>query len=269
MFFLILLFHASDAASVFKMGECHSNEYVASVQKQLIRSTVGLQRCNNVGVCTCAADMYFNGRECANYTGSRWLSPFETLSKKWEEVPFRSETYSELRVLQGAVPDLDMFNDDGQVMSGKLQALSSEELVDLWQGATTDDTFTMFYASILTRKSFIDIGSGLARQTLQFVLHGAYGTFVDIVESNLEIIRRVAVMLGVGHRVSTILFVSLPQLQNDLGDEMFDAVCAFGSLHHTPREIIQEQSRLLRDHLKPGGLWIQLAYVSSLLIPNL
>jgi SAM-dependent methyltransferase len=164
---------------------------------------------------------------------------------------------------------MDMFNIHGQVMSGKLQALSNEELVNLWQGATTDDTFTMYYASILTGKSFIDIGSGLARQTLQFVLHGAYGTFVDIVESNLEIVRRVAVSLGVGHRVSTILFVSLPQLQSELGDEMFDAVCAFGSLHHTPREIIQEQSRLLRDHLKPGGLWIQLALVFSPSHPNL
>ena len=208
--------------------------------------------------------MYFNGRECSNFTGSRWLSPFETLSKKWEEVPFRSETYSELRVLQGAVPDLDMFNGAGQVMSGKLQALSNEDLVHLWQEATTDDTFTMYYASILTGKSFIDIGSGLARQTLKFVLYGAYGTFVDIVESNLEIIRRVAVSLGVADRVSTILFVSLPQLRRELDDEMFDAVCAFGSLHHTPREIIQEQSRLLRDHLKPGGLWIQLAYASPL-----
>ena len=41
---------------------------------------------------------------------------------------------------------------------------------------------------------------------------------------------------------------------------MFDAVCAFGSMHHAPREFIQKQVRLLRDHLAPGGLWVQLAY---------
>jgi len=254
-----LLLQPSRAASAFKMTDCEPNEYIERVQNQLVRSRAGLQRCNNVGVCSCVDNMYFNGRECANFSGSRWLTPFETLSKKWGQVPFGSESYDELRVLRGAVPRLDMFADDGQATTSGLQSLSNEELVDLWRKSTNDDTFTMYYASIFARKSFIDIGSGLARQTLQFVLHGAYGTFVDIVESNLGIIRRVAVSLGVGDRVSTILLVSLPQLERDLDDEMFDAVCAFGSLHMAPREIVQEQMRMLRDHLKPGGLWIQLA----------
>ena len=40
---------------------------------------------------------------------------------------------------------------------------------------------------------------------------------------------------------------------------MFDAVCAFGSMRHAPRELIQKQARLLRDHLAPVGLWVQLA----------
>jgi SAM-dependent methyltransferase len=250
------------------MSQCESNEVIRIQQQQLIASKAGLQRCNNVGVCTCVENMYFNGRNCANFSGSRWESPFQTLAEKWDEVPFRSETYDEQRVLQGLVPDMEMFSPEGRVLSNGLQALSNEQLVDLWHGATTDDTFTMYYASILAHKSFIDIGSGLARQTLQFVLHGAYGTFVDIVDSNLEIIRRVAVALGVAERVSTILLVSLPQLERDLDDEMFDAVCAFGSLHHAPREIIQKQMRLLRDHLKPGGLWIQLACLPSLPHPS-
>jgi hypothetical protein len=31
-------------------------------------------------------------------------------------------------------------------------------------------------------------------------------------------------------------------------------------MHHAPREFIQQQVRVLRDHLVPGGLWVQLAY---------
>jgi len=259
VFIATLHLQPSRAASAFSMTDCESNEYIERVQNQLVRSRDGLQRCNNVGVCSCIERMYFNGRECVNISGSRWMSPFDTLAKKWGQVPIVSETYDANLVIRGSMARLDMINADGQATTSGLQSLSNEELVDLWRASTNVDTFTMYYASIFARKSFIDIGSGLARQTLQFVLHGAYGTFVDIVEANLDFIRRVAASLGVGDRVSTILLVSLPQLERDLDDEMFDAVCAFGSLHHTPREIIQEQMRMLRDHLKPGGLWIQLA----------
>ena len=49
-------------------------------------------------------------------------------------------------------------------------------------------------------------------------------------------------------------------VQRALEGKVFDAVCAFGSMRHAPREFIQKQARLLRDHLAPGGLWVQLAY---------
>jgi ubiquinone/menaquinone biosynthesis C-methylase UbiE len=53
----------------------------------------------------------------------------------------------------------------------------------------------------------IDIGSGIARQTLQFAIHGASVTFVDIVKDNLEVIRRVARSKGVHERVCSHRFV--------------------------------------------------------------
>lgn len=49
-------------------------------------------------------------------------------------------------------------------------------------------------------------------------------------------------------------------MERAIEGQIFDAVCAFGSMHHAPREFIQKQVRILRDHLAPGGLWVQLAY---------
>ena len=107
---------------------------------------------------------------------------------------------------------------------------------------------------------------------------------MDIVRDNLEVIRRVAKSRGVEDRVcatvpvilqvythathsharppqvKTIYIESIADMQRALEGKVFDAVCAFGSMHHAPREFIQKQVRLLRDHLAPGGLWVQLAY---------
>ena len=129
-------------------------------------------------------------------------------------------------------------------------------------------------------RRIIDVGSGIARQTLQFAIHGAFVTFVDIVKDNLEVIRRVAESKGVADRVwtrdfnifvtffvmflllqvKTIYIESIADMERALEGKVFDAVCAFGSMHHAPREFIQKQVRILRDHLAPGGLWVQLAY---------
>ena len=106
---------------------------------------------------------------------------------------------------------------------------------------------------------------------------------MDIVRDNLEVIRRVAKSRGVEDRVcatvpvilqvythathsharppqvKTIDIESIADMQRALEGKVFDAVCAFGSMRHAPREFIQKQARLLRDHLAPVGLWVQLA----------
>jgi hypothetical protein len=61
-------------------------------------------------------------------------------------------------------------------------------------------------------------------------------------------------------QVKTIYIESIADMDRALEGKVFDAVCAFGSMHHAPREFIQKQVRILRDHLAPGGLWVQLAY---------
>ena len=60
-------------------------------------------------------------------------------------------------------------------------------------------------------------------------------------------------------QVKTIYIESITDMQRALEGKVFDAVCAFGSMRHAPREFIQKQARLLRDHLAPVGLWVQLA----------
>jgi len=40
----------------------------------------------------------------------------------------------------------------------------------------------------------------------------------------------------------------------------FDAITAFGSMHHMPHEIQQKQLSKIVRQLKVGGIWLQLAY---------
>jgi hypothetical protein len=61
-------------------------------------------------------------------------------------------------------------------------------------------------------------------------------------------------------QVKTIYIESIADMERALEGQVFDAVCAFGSMHHAPREFIQKQVLIIRDHLALGGLWVQLAY---------
>jgi hypothetical protein len=109
--------------------------------------------------------------------------------------------------------------------------LRDNDMVSKWEDVTTTDTFTMYYASVFRGRCvvrlmiaslfsctslashfrrIIDIGSGLARQTLQFAIHGAHVTFVDIVKDNLEVIRRVAKSKGCEDRVSNFHIFASP-----------------------------------------------------------
>ena len=221
--------------------------------------------CDEVGICTCPDGQFFDGFRCHIFAGSTWEHQFATLKKKWKEVPAAKEVYGAEGIATDSVgrqeeADEGDVPDPGRAFSTNLVKKSDKELEAYWDGLRADDTFTMFHASIFTGKNVIDIGSGLARQTLQFAIWGATVTYADVVPTNLEVIRRVAKAKGVGHRVKTIVVSSVEQLDKDLEGQSFDVVTAFGSMHHAPRELNQPEYHVLAKHLKKGGKWLQLAY---------
>src|SRR5580704_12704231 len=40
----------------------------------------------------------------------------------------------------------------------------------------------------------------------------------------------------------------------------FDAICAFGSIHHVPFDIARREALAALERLKPGGRWMELVY---------
>lgn len=181
-------------------------------------------------------------------TAVEWEKPFDILRRKWVEVPITPTV-------------------NGRRRTDKLLSLPDEELLELWSksreaqttrsGFKTRGWYHLLYADVLRDKKVLDIGCGLAFDGITFAQHGARVTFVDIVETNLEVVSRLCKILGL--RDVDFLYMrdveSLSSLEVD-----FDVVMCMGSLHNAPFEVIRPEAQELLRHLKIGGRWLQLAY---------
>lgn len=143
-----------------------------------------------------------------------------------------------------------------------------EALLDLWlkgrnesttgfDGFATRGWYHELYRDFLKGKNVLDIGSGLGYDTVTFAATGANVTFVDIVESNLQLLSRICSLQGIPnvqfHYMRDV--ESLASLPNN-----FDVVTCIGSLLHTPFEIVGKEVQEILRHLRVGGRWIELAY---------
>ena len=115
------------------------------------------------------------------------------------------------------------------------------------------------YSPQLAGKKIIDIGSGLAVDTIKWARDGAQVTFLDVVETNLEVITRLSKYFG--FKAEFLHLKHLEDLKHLPYD--FDFAFALGSLHHAPSSVIKPEVQELIRHIKPGGRWIQLAYPKS------
>ena len=175
-----------------------------------------------------------------------WSRPYETLREKWIEVP----------TTRG-----------GRAKTTRLNELSDAALLAEWESARTDITtgsqfahrgwYHALYAGAMREKKVMDVGSGFGIDSITFAQHGAHLTFVDLAESNLNLLKRICHLLGLrGVRFHVLGDVaSLQQLDND-----YDVVMAMGSLHHAPADVLKPEYDELLRHLKIGGRWLQLAY---------
>jgi SAM-dependent methyltransferase len=149
--------------------------------------------------------------------------------------------------------------------------LPDAELLDLWlhirQQATTGPLYHSrgwyhdMYKRAFRGQRLADVGSGLGFEGVTFAQEEATVTFVDVAESNLEVVRRVCHLLQLGERTSFVHLKTLDSLAA-LAPE-YDVMWCNGSLHHAPFEIVRAEAQELLRHLRPGGRWIQLAYPRS------
>ena len=187
-------------------------------------------------------------REGTPLSVSQWEDPFAILRRKWSEIP----------------GDVNM-----RVRSEDLLALSDDNLLVKWQQIVDRDTqgsgygvrgwYHDLYRNVVSGQRILDVGCGLGISTIPFAEIGAHVTFVDIVESNVEVVRRICQLKGL--RADFCYMSSLGSLDHLPTD--FDFVTALGSLINAPLDEIREEVDSIVPHLRDGGRWLHFAYPES------
>jgi SAM-dependent methyltransferase len=166
--------------------------------------------------------------------------------EKWREVPAGGDTL-------------------GRSYSTALLKLSDQELLAQWQrmyeaGSMSDHRgwYQVLYREAFAGRRIVEVGSGLGFDGIFFMKNGAKWVFADIVEDNLEAVRRLVRLQGLSAQAEYLWIESPASLARLEGE--FDVVWANGSLHHAPFDIARAETQLLLARLKAGGRWIELFY---------
>jgi FkbM family methyltransferase len=174
--------------------------------------------------------------------------PFAVLQRKWGEVPAGRN----------------------RVSTAELLAMDDRTLLEYWTRGRSEDTdgpgfsirgwYHEVYRDLMRGKKVLDIGCGLAFDSLMFASAGAHVTFVDIVADNVELVRRLAGLLGAVEP----RFLHMPDVAalRTLPDD-YDVIWAGGSLINAPTEVMQPEVDELVRRLRVGGRWIELGYPKS------
>jgi SAM-dependent methyltransferase len=146
--------------------------------------------------------------------------------------------------------------------------LPDDEFLARWERARADTTagrrgfelrgwFYAVYGPWAAGKKILEVGSGIGIDGVALAEAGAKMAFVDICSSNLDVVRRIWRLKGLGRPTCLHLtrFDDLDSLDSD-----FDAVVAFGSLHHIDAVEGKPEFEALARRLKPGGRFIMHAY---------
>ena len=165
------------------------------------------------------------------------------LRSKWSEVPFTAQDREYTLQLDG----LDDRQLEEKWTSGFVERARLSE--GGWAHA--------LYCDVFRGRKVLDIGSGLAFDTVYFAQHGAKVTFVDIARSNLRIVERICKLKGL-RDVSFCYLEDLNSLEVLPCD--FDFIYAQGSLINAPLELTRMELATLLRHLSIGGRLVMLAY---------
>lgn len=148
-----------------------------------------------------------------------------------------------------------------------LAEISDQELWSVWTSiqkeTTTGEGYSArgwyhdLYREMFRGKRVLDVGSGLGIDGVSFALAGAHVTFLDIVQSNLQILERLCRM----SQVTDVRYHYLKDLSSleNLPDN-FDVIWCQGSMINAPFAFARREAEALLRRLPIGGRWIELAY---------
>jgi len=171
--------------------------------------------------------------------------PFSVLRRRWDVVP------------AGA----------GRYATGDLLNLGDAALLEAWRdlrdqasaGAAFEvrGWYHLLYKDILRNRLVADIGSGLGIDGITFAESGARVIFVDIVDENLKLLRRLCDLLG----LANVDFLHLQTIESLRSlPPQIDAMWCQGSMINAPFAFARQEASALLEHLPVGGRWIELAY---------
>jgi SAM-dependent methyltransferase len=110
---------------------------------------------------------------------------------------------------------------------------------------------------LLINKRILDIGTGMGISSIQFLKWGNQVTFADLAPSNLALVERLVLLMGLESRAKFLLIEDFLDLER-VGK--LDILFSGGSLHHAPKEILEPEYKILESKIARGGRWLQLAY---------
>ena len=174
---------------------------------------------------------------------------FEILRGKWSELPiFGADRITSHGLKELSDAELVAFYDRAaHAVEYNQRAADGRPLVSHWPYG--------LYHQAFHGKRVLDVGSGLGYDALWFAGLGADWTCLDIVESNLENIRRISSLRGLSIRTHYLRDLSSI---DELGE--FDVIWCHGSMINAPFSFSARESRRLLEHLPVGGRWIELCY---------
>jgi SAM-dependent methyltransferase len=150
----------------------------------------------------------------------------------------------------------------GRAFSTELLEWPGDELLAYWEEAREQVSspgvrgwYHEHYVERFRGCRVADVGPGIGIDGIYFAERGARVTFVDIVEDNLALLRRLCAVKGVEAD-----FYFIDDFFSYRFAEPFDAFMFIGSMHHAPFEFARRQVAAMMPFLKPGGRVVMLAY---------
>jgi SAM-dependent methyltransferase len=176
-------------------------------------------------------------------------SYLKALREKWNTVPFTA---------------------DDRARASDLIAVDDTELLQRWEKArkaTVEGNrlnyirgwYQLLYRDWCRGRKIIDIGCGLGIDGIHFAENGSSVTFIDIVDSNVELVQRICRIKGLEKACSFLVMADAGDLMKL--DRNYDAIMGFGSLMHAPLNVMKLEFDALVACLKPeSGRFIMHSY---------
>ncbi len=150
----------------------------------------------------------------------------------------------------------------GRAFSADLLEWPDNRLLEYWEEARRQVSvpevrgwFQERYAEEFRGRDVADVGPGIGIEGIHFAQHGARITFVDIVEENLVLLRRLCELKGIEAD-----FYYIDDFFHYHFSKQFDAFMFIGSMHHAPFDFSKRQAAAMTLSLRSGGRIIMLAY---------